>query len=258
MKTVILISTLLAAGTLAAFADAPTGTYIDEDGNNQNFEFNGDSYLDYYSLSLKSGTYKDVLISPNDSIRRIEVWIGSGVTFNGFTFNGVDAGTGSYFGGDIGSFLGGNISFSNVKNTNIYSELSSGTHFSIDSNSDIYFYSNVWNIAAEDLSQSLIGGTGTVKMSSSDTFTLNFLSVELLKEQTISLVSAETKVSKPDSGFEAIAITLNGKAVSDYIATQINGGRDILIKYVPEPSFFGLLAGTLALALAGTRRRRRK
>ncbi len=257
MKTVILISTLLAAGTLAAFADAPTGTYIDVDGKTQNFEFNGASYLNYYSLSLKSGKYKDVLISSNDS-KRIEVWIGSGVAFEGFTFNGVDAGTGSNFGGDIGSVLGGNISFSNVKNTNIYSELSSGTHFSIDSNSDIYFYSNVWNIAAEDLSQSLIDGTGTVAMNSSDTFTLNFLSVELLKEQTISLVSAETKVSKRWSGFEAIAITLNGKAVSDYIATQINGGRDILIKYVPEPSFFGLLAGTLALALAGTRRRRRK
>ena len=258
MKTVILISTLLAAGTLAAFADVPTGTYIDVDGKTQNFEFNGASYLDYYSLSLKSGTYKDVRIKSNDS-KRIEVWIGSGVAFEGFTFNGVDAGTGSYFGGDIGSVLGGNISFSNVKNTNIYSELSSGTHFSIDSNSDIYFYSNVWNIAAEDLSQSLIGGTGTVKMSSSDTFTLNFLSVELLKEQTISLVSAETKVSKPDSGFEAIAITLNGEAVSDYIATQSEDGKTISIsRAVPEPSFFGLLAGTLALALAGTRRRRRK
>ncbi len=257
MKTVILISTLLAARTLAAFADAPTGTYIDEDGNKQNFEFNGGSYLNYYSLSLKSGTYKDVRIKSNDSIR-IKVWIGSGVAFEGFTFNGVDAGTGSYFGGDIGSVLGGNISFSNVKNTNIYSELSSGTHFSIDSNSDIYFYSNVWNIAAEDLIQSLIDGTGTVAMSSSDTFTLNFLSVELLKEQTISLVSAETQVRTDHSAFKAIAITLNGKAVSDYIATQINGGRDILIKYVPEPSFFGLLEGTLALALAGTRRRRRK
>ena len=259
MKNLIVITSLLAAGTLAAFADAPTGTYEDGNGNTQSFNFNeqrdfsGKIYA--YSLNLDSGTYKNVLINSNDS-NRIEVRIDSGVNFEGFTFNGVTVGT---FYDDVGSVLGGNIVFSNVVDSHIWGKLSSGTHFSINSKSYIYFHSNIWDIAAADLTKPLIDGEGWVGMTSIDTFTLNFLSEELLKEQTISLVSAETKVSKPDSGFEAIAITLNGNAVSDYIATQSEDGKTISIsRAVPEPSLFGLLAGTLALALAGTRRHRRK
>ena len=259
MKNLILTTTFIAAGTLAAFADAPTGTYEDGNGNTQNFVFEkrgGSS--PYYRLDLDSGTYKNVLINSNDSIDPIEVWIDSGVTFAGFTFSTVNASRG-YFYDDGGSVLGGNIVFSNVVDSNIWGKLSSGTHFSIDSKSYICFHANIWDIAAEDLTKPLVEGAGEVGMGSGYTFTLNFLSEELLKEQTISLVSAETKVSKPDSGFEAIAITLNGNAVSDYIATQSEDGKTISIsRAVPEPSLFGLLAGTLALVLAGTRRHRRR
>ena len=257
MKNLIFISTLFTAGTLAAFADAPTGTYTDEGGNKRSFTFNAESDS-FYSLNLlDQGTYKDVLIDSNASIDAIEVRIGSGVNFDGFTFNDVNR---CYFGANVGSVLGGNIVFSNVADSHIYSKLSSGTHFSIDSNSYIYFHSNIWDIASADLTKPLIDGEGRVGMSSTDTFTLNFRSEELLKEQTISLVSAGTLVVHAGvySGFKEIAITLNGKVVSDYIATQSKDGKTISIKYVPEPSAFGLLAGTLALALAGTRRRRRK
>ncbi len=191
MKNLILTTTFIATGTLAAFATAPTGTYIDEDGNTQNFVFEegGDPSCPYYTLNLYSGTYKNVLINSNDSIR-IEVRIDSSVTFEEFTFNGVKEGT---FYDGVGSVLGGNIVFSNVVDSHINSKLSSGTHFSIDSKSYIYFHSNIWDIAAADLTQPLIEGAGTVGMSLSDTFTLNFLSEELLKEQTISLVSAGTQ-----------------------------------------------------------------
>ncbi len=257
MKNLIFISTLFTAGTLAAFADAPTGTYTDEGGNKRSFTFNAESDS-FYSLNLlDQGTYKDVLIDSNASIDAIEVRIGSGVNFDGFTFNGVNR---CYFGANVGSVLGGNIVFSNLGDTDIYSNLSSGTHFSIDSNSNIYFYSCIWDIASADLGKPLVDGAGTVGMSSSDTFTLNFRSAELLKEQTIRLVSADTKVDSYESysGFKDIAIMVDGKVVNDYTATQSKDGKTISIKYVPEPSAFGLLAGTLALALAGTRRRRRK
>ena len=259
MKNLILTTTFIAAGTLAAFADAPTGTYEDGNGNTQSFNFNeqrdfsGKIYA--YSLNLDSGTYKNVLINSNAPI---EVRIGSSVTFEGFTFKRV---TNGKFYDAVGSVLGGNIVFSNVADSHIYSKLSSGTHFSIDSNSYIYFHSNIWDIASADLTKPLIDGEGRVGMSSTDTFTLNFRSEELLKEQTISLVSAGTLVVHAGvySGFKEIAITLNGKVVSDYIATQSKDGKTISIsRAVPEPSFFGLLAGTLALVLAGTRRRRRK
>ena len=255
MKNLILTTTFIAAGTLAAFATAPTGTYEDGNGNTQNFVFKkrGNPNSPFYALNLYAGTYKNVLINSN---ALISVTSGSSVTFEGFTFNGVNNGA---FYDNAGSVLGGNIVFSNVVDSHIYSKLSSGTHFLIDSNSRIYFHSNIWDIASADLTKPLVEGAGEVGMGSGYTFTLNFLSEELLKEQTISLVSAETKVSKPDSGFEAIAITLNGEAVSDYIATQSEDGKTISIsRAVPEPSLFGLLAGTLALALAGTRRHRRR
>ncbi len=259
MKNLILTTTFIAAGTLAAFATAPTGTYEDGNGNTQSFNFNeqrnhfsGKIYA--YSLNLDSGTYKNVLINSNDSIDPIDVRIGSGVTFEGFTFNGVK---GNAFHDDVGSVLWGNIVFSNVVDSHIWGKLSSGTHFSINSKSYIYFHSNIWDIASEDLTKPLVEGAGTVGMGPTDTFTLNFLSAELLKEQTISLVSAGTQVRTGYySGFKEIAITLNGEAVSDYIATQSEDGKTISIsRAVPEPSLFGLLAGTLALALAGTRRR---
>ena len=256
MKNLILTTTFIAAGTLAAFADAPTGTYEDEGGNTQNFVFKdrGSSNFYRYSLNLYSGTYKNVKINSNAPIK---VTIGSSVTFEGFTFKSVN---GNFYDA-VASVLGGNIVFSNVVDSHIWGKLSSGTHFSIDSNSYIYFHSNIWDIASADLTKPLIDGEGRVGMSSTDTFTLNFRSEELLKEQTISLVSAGTLVVHAGvySGFKEIAITLNGKVVSDYIATQSKDGKTISIsRAVPEPSLFGLLAGTLALALAGTRRRRRK
>ena len=262
MKNLILTTTFITAGTLAAFATAPTGTYY-MDGSDEQQSLTFDEYCDggeySYGLSLNSsGTYKDVIINSNAStaLTYVSINIGAGVTFEGFKFNAESVEYGLFY-DNVGSVLGGNIVFSKVGDSYIKGKLSSGTHFSIDLGSQVRFYSNIWDIAAEaDLTQPLVEGAGTVRMSSTDIFTLNFRSAELLKEQTISLVSLGTQVDKDSSEFKNIAITVDGKVVNDYTATQINGGRDISIKYVPEPSMFGLLAGTLALALAGTRRRR--
>ena len=258
MKNLIFISTLLAAGTLAAFATEPTGTYYTDGSKEpQSFTFNNSSTSSYRLVLETSGTYKNVSITSGANSWTY-VTIKSGVTFDGFTFNGLGRGE---FIAEVGSVLGGNIEFLNLDNTDIYSKLSSGTHFSIDSNSSAYFHSCIWNIASVDLTKPLVEGEGWVGMSSNDTFALNFLSAKDLKEQTISLVSEKTKVFyRGDySGFKSIAITLNGKVVSNYTATLNNDHKTISIsRAVPEPSMFGLVAGTLALALAGTRRRRRK
>ena len=90
----------------------------------------------------------------------------------------------------------------------------------------------------------------------------DFVSTSLTSAQKWSMLSIDitSVLQKITKGNDvAILIGMDGSAASCYLDYG-KGATTLSVEFfaVPEPSMFGLVAGTLALALAGTRRRRRK
>ncbi len=204
MKNVILISTFLAAGTLAANAATTLG-YKDV----------GNFYYEEW--------YDDNMIELMDS--QLELHSGF------YTFETSD------------------LDFSNLKSAtfNIYLSYCEGTNLKI------------WAVERENTD---LDETIAKKIIGSVNQEAGFVSTSLPSTQNESMLSIDIT-----SMLEKIA---QGKDVAILIGLG-NGSYCILdcgesdpttlsVEFfaVPEPSMFGLVAGTLALALAGTRRRRRK
>ena len=132
----------------------------------------------------------------------------------------------------------------------------------------------IWNISAAETNSTfaLISGTGTAMIRNttisnvprSSWLRLNFESVELLeKTKTLALVDS-SGVTTNSGAFMGIEITVDNWLQYDYTATldwnpsSANFGKiTITNPYIPEPSAFGLLAGTFALGVAVARRRRK-
>ena len=205
MKNVILISTLLIAGTLAAFAT----TTLDY-AKAGNFHL-GDWYDDN-AIALRSS------------------WL--------------ERDSGFY------TFEASELDFSNLKSAtfNIYLEDFFGT-----------FNLKFWAVEREntDLDEAI-----AKEIIESVNQEAGFVSTSLTLAQNGSMLSIDitSVLQKITKGNDvAILIGMDGRVDGCFLDYD-NGATTLSVEFfaVPEPSMFGLVAGTLALALAGTRRRRRK
>ena len=202
MKNLIVITSLLAAGTLAA---------------------NAAITLDYASVgNFNSGTwYGDREIALANS--------------------GLDRDSGFY------TFATSAFDFSNLKSAT----------FSIYLN-DFFSTCNlkIWAVECgnTDLSEKIANDIIENVVQSS-----GFVSTSLTTAQKGTMLSIDiTSVLKNIKTGNDVAILIG--ADSECGLDDENGPTTLSVEFsaVPEPSMFGLFAGTLALALAGTRRRRRK
>ena len=103
-----------------------------------------------------------------------------------------------------------------------------------------------------------LGSFGKDSGTADETFTLKVLSGTKLSwnaSETRSVVATLASEDIPESSF-GIA---DGEDWSGWIQSWEYDGSDLVLTMtIPEPSAFGLLAGTFALALAASRRRRGK
>ncbi len=204
MKNVILISTFLAAGTLAANAATTLG-------------YKGVGYF------YKGKWYNDKEIALLNS--QLELCSG----FYTFETSALD--------------------FSNLKSAmfNIYlNELVDACNLKI------------WAVEREntDLGETIAKGIIASVNREADFVSTSLTSAQKWSMLSIDITSVLQKITKGNDVAILIGIDRDATCYLDY------GRGDpttLSVEFaVPEPSMFGLVAGTLALALAGTRRRRRK
>ncbi len=202
MKNLIVITSLLTAGTLAAFATT-TLDYA-KAGN-----FNSGNWYDDNEIALTSS------------------WL--------------ERHSGFY------TFEASELDFSNLKSAtfNIYLEYAPFCNLKF------------WAVEREntDLDEE-IAKKIIVSVNQETGFVSTSFTTEGTTMLSIDITSVLQKITKGND--VAILIGMDGSAgcYLDYG----KGATTLSVEFfaVPEPSMFGLVAGTLALALAGTRRRRRK
>ncbi|MBQ6705423.1 MAG: PEP-CTERM sorting domain-containing protein [Opitutales bacterium] len=272
-----LYKTLIAAGTLAAFglelsaAANPSLTYTNAAGERKTEE----SSLGYF---LVDENVSNVVFDSGTNYS----W-SKDVYFNAGTVNGLSiTATGNEDSVYIWNkaIISGNISISGSTAhfyENAGGQIAAGTKFTLENNATFDFgnsATHIWNISSAETAASfaLISGTGTVMIRQTTLYNqpytsflqLNFENDEILKNtKNLTLVDS-TNISTSSLGFMGIEVTVNGWSRPDYTATldwnpdSVNFGKITIINpYIPEPSAFGLLAGTFALGFAVSRRRRK-
>lgn len=270
-----LCKTLVAAGTLAAFglelpaAANPSLTYTNTAG---------ETVYDEDSLGifiLDNSASNVVFDTGTKSAYTKDTYLNSGL-FSNVTINA----TGNETEARITSkaSITGNISVNGKTGyfANYGGTIASGTKINLNDGTFEFMGTGtqIWNISTAETGPAfaLISGTGTATIRNTTIYgvptsswlRLNFKSMELLeKTKTLTLVDSKG-VKTTSRSFMGIEITVDGWSQYNYTATldwnpdSVNFGKITIINpYIPEPSAFGLLAGTFALGFAVSRRRRK-
>ncbi len=106
----------------------------------------------------------------------------------------------------------------------------------------------------------IIGAAATASLADNTVVTitkLDLAGIALASEAALANSSYEFKILDTISAGEGLTFKLSEALENDWRISDYTNGV-LTIAAIPEPSMFGLLAGLGALALAGTRRRRRK
>ena len=203
MKNVILISTLLAAGTFAA--NAATTLNYEDVGNFYNGNWYDENEIFLMSLQLER--------------------------YSGFY-----------------TFEASELDFSNLKSAtfNIYLKYCNLSNLKI------------WAVERENTD---LNGAIAKEIIKSVNQEAGFVSTSLTASQKETMLSVDiTSVLKKIAQGKDVAILI-GLGSGSYCNLDFGKGDPTTLSVefaVPEPSLFGLRAGTLALVLAGTRRHRRR
>ncbi len=262
MKKHITLAALLSAG--AAFANAESVTIHDTEFTSPTaqalhsaFSSNTDaananayiSNLAYYTNGTKGYTYGGFYVKNDGGLKFNH---GTNVTVS---FLYIDSGI-SLRPNNTNSLVG-QINWSNQTAKLL---LSNATDAWVDINANYGTAIDLSNmVAASSIYLNTLGSLATTTSSASIYATALTNLVEIGEHSSIYAYDSETKtvtrtlLSGDYSGWNG-TVTLSG--VSNYNITNDSNG--LKVSYViPEPSMFGLLAGLGALALVGTRRRRR-
>ena len=256
----------------ALFAAAnPSLTYTNSAGT----QIYQEDSSNFPAFILEESTSNVIFDSGTRYVFSKDLYLNSGITVTGLTINA----TGSE---DTASCqnaarISGNVLISGKTATfrnNNGGEILSGTTFTLGDGATFDFgnsATHIWNISDLEASSSfaLISGTGTVMIRNTTLYDqpytsflqLNFESDDILKNtETLTLVDS-TNISSTSLGFMGIEITVDGWSTEGYSATldwdpsSANFGKITITHPIPEPSAFGFVAGTFALALVLPRRR---
>ena len=214
-----------------------TGTDASVSLNGATITTAGDALASDGTMSLKSVGQSAAQISGNVSVAEKLHF-----TQGAFSLN---AGTIFASAWKIGSAdASGNVTTASVT-------LTANTEFS--GNEMVFYVKKPETRAAQDAVISVADGAMLSALATTITVVLDYNST-YEKGDVITLVSGNSSFEK----IEKIDVLQNGEALNSafYKYGSVSGGWGIT--FVPEPSAFGLLAGTFALALAASRRRRRE
>lgn len=253
MKKLITITTLLAAGTAFANAAEPNGIVSTETLWTMNF---GSSLEGGYKIVNSSGSYAPTVWDVNGYTDE------SGVNTSSSKRPHLQGDTGVTWGDDfkftVTFTLGDPISASN--NWPVVATLTDGTN-------NLRFgpyvgNSNYVNLDGNNGDVFTKTQTNQVQLSSGVKYTAELYVIDNVASLYIDGVLAsvgELNSATYVAGNKVNNIAIGGNTGGDYrINENVSSISMTKLSMIPEPSAFGMLAGLGALALAGTRRRRRK
>ena len=276
MKKIITITLLLAAGTLLANAD-------------QNLTINSSSTGNWDQLNGSSNTVANITVTENATITRIDgssinnlttinLTVNDGVAFNvtnyaklpynctGNTYTTtIDLGKNSsivvtnqlYLGTRNANAQSTSIAMNSVLNFAEGSSISAGTLQTVAADASANNTSSI-TIGLDFTDSMLVDTAGDTYV---DTYVRTLITANTYTGITADTFALNNILDLDNRNYTngGIVSSIENLAAGQYgLVFSGSNVQFVAVAPVPEPSAFGLLAGLGALALAGTRRRRRK
>lgn len=250
MKNIIAITSLLVAGT--ALANAATIITFE----NTAHSYATDQWtIDGLGIGPDSGASASKTLT--DSVSASLEWTAG--KFGNQTISGTWANDTAL--ADMNRVLGTNISGSDLMNTGIEATKASGSHSTLTFDfSSVAIYTTGTEMAFYFLVATSNEGGNKAKYNNFTVTGLDDCVISWAKVTEDATFSSATTVSVDNSTFAFIKVTgslTENQSVSFDSTSGKNGWAMAAYSSIPEPSAFGLLAGSGALALVAARRRRK-